>query len=68
MTIASKNKSETLAVVELEDPEQAAPVLKKYLLQDDYVRSYFEVDKNDPVEDFVAIAPNHPVFRLEALE
>ncbi len=48
-------------------PTEAAPILKRYLAEHPRtVGAYFDVDKNDPLEDFAAEAPRHPVFRLHA--
>lgn len=47
--------------------EQAAPLLKRYLAEHRFtVGPYFDADENAAVEDFVAEADRHPVFRLEA--
>ena len=45
-------------------PEEAAPVLRKYLRTTPIVRPYFEAKAGGPVEAFVAEAASHPVFRV----
>jgi deazaflavin-dependent oxidoreductase (nitroreductase family) len=44
--------------------EQAGPVLKRYIAIASATRRYFQADRNDPVESFVAEAEHHPVFEL----
>jgi deazaflavin-dependent oxidoreductase (nitroreductase family) len=51
------------AVVELA-PEEAAPVLRRYLRTTPVVKRFFAVRRGDPLEAFVAEAPRHPVFRV----
>ena len=45
-------------------PEEAGPVLKRYLRIAPATRRYFQAAKDSPVEDFVAEAGRHPVFEL----
>ena len=45
-------------------PEQAATVLKRYLTSVAAVRPFFDVSPGSRIEQFVAEAPRHPVFRL----
>jgi deazaflavin-dependent oxidoreductase (nitroreductase family) len=45
-------------------PEDAGPVLKRYVAVASATRPYFDADRNAPVEDFVAEAHRHPVFEL----
>jgi deazaflavin-dependent oxidoreductase (nitroreductase family) len=54
---------EEIAVSEV-DGTEAAPVLKKYLQEVSVVRAFFDVDKDDPVEEFAKEAAAHPVFRI----
>jgi deazaflavin-dependent oxidoreductase (nitroreductase family) len=44
--------------------EEAGPVLQRYITLAGATRRYFQADKNDPVERFVAEAAHHPVFEL----
>lgn len=45
-------------------PEEAGPVLKRYVAVASATRPYFQATKDSPVEDFVAEADRHPVFEL----
>jgi deazaflavin-dependent oxidoreductase (nitroreductase family) len=56
-------RSEALHVVEV-GPEESAPILKKYVRIASATRRYFHARPDSPVQDFVAEAPGHPVFRL----
>jgi len=42
----------------------AGPILKRYLGVASATRPYFRASKDSPVEDFVAEADRHPVFKL----
>jgi deazaflavin-dependent oxidoreductase (nitroreductase family) len=48
-------------------PDEAAPVLKRYLGIASATRPYFQATKDSPVEDFLAEAHRHPVFALTPL-
>jgi deazaflavin-dependent oxidoreductase (nitroreductase family) len=56
-------RSETVGIVEV-SPDEAAPVLKKYLSRLPVVRPFFDVTPKSQIADFVAEAPRHPVFRI----
>ncbi|HEU4342287.1 MAG TPA: nitroreductase/quinone reductase family protein [Candidatus Binatia bacterium] len=58
-------RSETVRIVEL-SPEDAAPVLKKYLARLPVVRPFFDVTPRSEMADFVTEASRHPVFRVVA--
>jgi len=45
-------------------PDDAGPVLQRYLRLAPSTRPYFQASKDSPVEDFVAEADRHPVFEL----
>jgi deazaflavin-dependent oxidoreductase (nitroreductase family) len=45
-------------------PDEAGPVLKRYVRIAPSTRPYFQAGKDSPVEDFVAEAKRHPVFEL----
>lgn len=45
-------------------PEKRAPVLKAYLKRAPGARPHVPVDKDAPLEEFEAIAPQIPVFRV----
>src|SRR5438094_35153 len=56
--------AETFGATELM-PMEAAPILRRYLAEHPRtVSAYFDVAKDDALEDFAAEAPRHPVFRL----
>ena len=61
--ISRAGRSEALRI-EAVSPEQAAPVLKRYLGSVPVVRPFFDVKPDSEIEDFVTEAPRHPVFRL----
>jgi deazaflavin-dependent oxidoreductase (nitroreductase family) len=56
-------RSEVISVTEL-PAQEAAPVLKQYLLQVRVVRPYFDVTIDSPHEAFELEAPRHPVFHI----
>jgi deazaflavin-dependent oxidoreductase (nitroreductase family) len=67
VTLTRNGKSEVVAVKEL-SPEQAAPILKKYLSNVSVTRPYFDVSVNSSEEAYIAEAPKHPVFELTSIE
>ena len=50
------------------DANRAGPVLKVYVRRVPVTAPYFDAKRDDPVDDFVAEAGRHPVFRLVAEE
>lgn len=56
-------RRERLAVEELA-PDQAVPVLRRYLELGRTTRSFFEVGLESPGDEWLAAAPRHPVFRI----
>jgi hypothetical protein len=64
VTLKRGRRSETVRIVEL-SAEDAAPVLKKYLAQVPIVRPFFDVTPKSNIQDFVAEASRHPVFRIQ---
>jgi hypothetical protein len=52
-----------VGIVEL-SPDEAAPVLKKYLSRLPVVWPFFDVTPKSQIADFIAEAPRHPVFRI----
>ena len=62
-TLTRGRRSEAISVTEL-PAQEAAPVLKQYLLQVRVVRPYFDVTKDSPLEAFEREAPRHPVFQI----
>ncbi len=63
VTLSRGGKTEVVGVEELE-PEEAAPISKAYLEQNSFPRQFVEIPYDAPLEEFVKIVPNHPVFRL----
>ena len=63
VTLERGRRSETVGIVEL-SPDEAAPVLKKYVSRVPVVRPFFDVTPKSQIADFVAEAPRHPVFRI----
>ncbi len=63
VTLSRGRRSETLKIREA-NPQESAPILKKYLTRESIVRPYFDVQPDAPLEAFVAEAPRHPVFQL----
>jgi hypothetical protein len=51
--------------IALANPEEAAPILKEYITKEGITRPYFDVQPDAPLDEFMAEAPKHPVFRLE---
>ncbi len=49
-------------------PDEAGPVLKRYVRIAPATRRYFQAAKDSPVEDFVAEAARHPVFELTLVD
>jgi len=63
VTIERGRRKETQRIEELA-PQQAGPVLKRYVQHERIVRPWFDAHPEAPVEEFVAEAARHPVFRL----
>jgi deazaflavin-dependent oxidoreductase (nitroreductase family) len=64
VTLTRGRRREQPRIVEV-DPQEAGPVLQKYVRKNRIVRPYFDAKHDGPAEAFVAEAPRHPVFRLE---
>jgi deazaflavin-dependent oxidoreductase (nitroreductase family) len=45
-------------------PDQAGPILQRYVRIAPSTRAYFQATKDSPAEDFVTEAHRHPVFEL----
>ncbi|HXG76297.1 MAG TPA: nitroreductase family deazaflavin-dependent oxidoreductase [Gaiellaceae bacterium] len=58
-------RRERVGVEEL-SPEAAAPVLRRYYELGRVTRTFFEVGLRSSLDDWVAEAPRHPVFRIVA--
>jgi deazaflavin-dependent oxidoreductase (nitroreductase family) len=61
--LARAGRRERFGVDEV-GPDQAAPILRRYLRQVAVVRPYFAVGPDAPLDRFAAEAAGHPVFRL----
>ena len=67
-TLTRGRRSEAITVTEL-PAQEAAPVLKQYLLHVSAgVRSYFDATKDSPLEAFEREASRHPVFQITTVE
>lgn len=64
VTLTRVRKSQEFPVTEV-TAEEAAPVLRHYLKDVPIVRRYFDVGVDSPPEEFAAVVPQHPVFRIE---
>jgi deazaflavin-dependent oxidoreductase (nitroreductase family) len=49
-------------------PEEAGPILQRYVRIATATRRYFLATKDSPVEDFVTEADRHPVFELTPVD
>jgi deazaflavin-dependent oxidoreductase (nitroreductase family) len=61
-----RGRAQESLVAEAVGPEEAGPILKRYVRQVRITASFFDARRTDPVEDFVAEADRHPVFRLRS--
>ena len=66
-TLTRGRRSEAICVTEL-PAQEAAPILKQYLLHGARVGPYFVATKNSPLEAFEREAPRHPVFQITTRE
>ncbi|HUH97697.1 MAG TPA: nitroreductase family deazaflavin-dependent oxidoreductase [Anaerolineales bacterium] len=66
VTLTRNGKSETVSIREC-SAEQAAPVLRKYVVNVAVARPYFDVGVDSSVEAYIAESPKHPVFELSAI-
>jgi deazaflavin-dependent oxidoreductase (nitroreductase family) len=64
VSLSRDRRSETVKLVELA-PEEAAAVLKRYLIRVPVVRPFFDVTPRSNLREFVAEASSHPVFRIK---
>ena len=65
VTLTRNGKSETVAIREC-FAEQAASVLRKYVINVAITRPYFDIGVDSPEEAYIAEAPKHPVFEIIA--
>ena len=66
VTLTRRGRSEKFKVQEV-GPQEAVPVLRKYLAQISWTRRCFDAAPNSPDEAIAAELPKHPVFRLEPM-
>jgi len=64
VTLSRGGRSDTYRVTEVNPPE-AVPVLRKYIEDIKFTRSYFDARPDSPDEVIAADAKNHPVLRLD---
>jgi deazaflavin-dependent oxidoreductase (nitroreductase family) len=65
VTLSRGRLAETIAILEL-TPQEAAPVLKRYVTEVPITRRFFDARPDSPLEAFVAEAHRHPVFRIRS--
>jgi deazaflavin-dependent oxidoreductase (nitroreductase family) len=66
-TLRRGRRSETIAVREL-SAQEAAPILKQYLVKATATRAYFDATKDSPLQDFEREAARHPVFEITTVQ
>ena len=66
-TLTRGRRSEAISVTEL-PAQEAAPILKQYLIKATAARPYFDAAKDAPLEAFEREAPRHPVFKITTVE
>lgn len=64
VTITKGGHHEQLRLVEV-PPQEAAPILKRYLQEIPFVRPYVATQPDAPAEAFLAETARRPVFRLD---
>lgn len=60
----SRGRHAELARVEEVGPGEAAPILRLYVRRVSITRPFFSAGPEAPIEEFVAEAARHPVFRI----
>jgi len=63
VTLARAGQDERFSLAAL-SPEEAAPILKRYLALEPITAPYFDVRADAPAEAFQAEVAQHPVFKL----
>src|SRR5437870_5285710 len=66
-TLTRGRRSEAISVTEL-PAQEAAPVLKQYLVKVAAVRPFFDATRDSPLEAFELEVPRHPVFQITTME
>lgn len=67
VTLTHRFTSRDYAIREV-SAQQAGPVLQRYIRIASATRDYFQADRTDPVERFIAEAEHHPVFALTPVD
>lgn len=63
VNLTRRKQSEDLGIREI-SPEEAAPVLKKYLDENPITKPYFDAQEDSSLDEFVAEAKSRPAFEL----
>ncbi len=66
-TLTRSRRSESISVTEL-PAQEAAPVLKQYLIKATAARPYFDATKDSPLEAFERETSRHPVFKITTVK
>src|SRR5215510_352272 len=57
-------RQERVAVIEVNEPQACAPVIREFVRRARGGRRGIKLKGNAPLSDFIAIAQEHPVFRI----
>ncbi|HEY6408655.1 MAG TPA: nitroreductase/quinone reductase family protein [Ktedonobacteraceae bacterium] len=57
-------RQERVAVIEVEEPEVRAPLLRAFVQRAPGSNRGFTIKADAPLSEFITIAPQHPVFRV----
>jgi deazaflavin-dependent oxidoreductase (nitroreductase family) len=63
VNLTRRKQSEDLRIRDI-SPEEAAPVLKKYLDENPITKPYFDAEEDSSLDEFVEEARSRPVFEL----
>jgi deazaflavin-dependent oxidoreductase (nitroreductase family) len=66
-TLTRGRRAEAISVTEL-PAQEAAPILKQYLLKATAARPHFDATRDSPLEAFEREAARHPVFQITTVE
>jgi deazaflavin-dependent oxidoreductase (nitroreductase family) len=66
-TLTRGRHSEVISVTEL-PAQEAAPILKQYLVKATAARPYFDATQDSPLEAFESEADRHPVFQITTVQ
>jgi hypothetical protein len=65
LEVTGRRSGRQIRLVEVA-PAERAPILRRYLEVAPGARAHVPVDRAAPLSDFERIAPDYPVFRIEA--